>query len=102
MKKDPDTLDKSVESMEIGGDVLVLAAGVASGKSGRKVGINLPMYPLKGRVVDIPLKVKNSAQTLNFTPLRRGKTETNSNVPVIQLEYLHQELLNEPSSVMPL
>ena len=27
---------------------------------------------------------KNSAQTLNSTPMRRGKNETNSNVPVIQ------------------
>ena len=84
MKKDPYTFGKSLESVEIEGDIFVLAAGVESGKIGRKVGVNLPMYPLKGSVVDIPLKVKNSAQTLNLTPLKRGKTETNSNAPVIQ------------------
>ena len=47
-KKDPDGLDK--ESIEIGGDIFVLAAGIESGKIGRKVSVNLLMYPLKGRV----------------------------------------------------
>ena len=76
MKKDPYTFGKSLESVEIEGDIFVLAAGVESGKIGRKVGVNLPMYPLKGSVVDIPLKVKNSAQTLNLTPLSEDKTDT--------------------------
>ena len=74
MKKDSDGLDNV--SIEIGGDVFVLAAGVYNGKIGQKVDVNLPMYPLKGSVVDIPLKVKNSAQTLNLTPLSKGKTDT--------------------------
>ena len=56
MKKDPDGLDN--ESIEIGGDIFVLAAGIESGKIGRKVSVSLLMDPLKGRVVDIPLKVK--------------------------------------------
>ena len=56
LKKDPDGLDNV--SIEIGGDVFVLAAGVYYGKIRQKVDVNLPMYPLKGSVVDIPLKVK--------------------------------------------
>ena len=45
-----------MESLNIKGDVFVLAAGVESGKIGRQIGVNLPIYPLKGSIVDIPLK----------------------------------------------
>ena len=64
--------------------LFLLVAGVESGKIGRKVGVNLPLYSRKGSVVNKHLKVKSSAKTVNLTPLRRGKTETNSYVLVIQ------------------
>ena len=49
---------KAAETMDVVGDVFVLAAGVESGKIARMAGVNLPIYPLKGSIVDIPLKVK--------------------------------------------
>ena len=35
----------------------VLATGIMSNPIGRSVGITLPIYPLKGNVITVPLKV---------------------------------------------
>lgn len=39
------------------GDIYVLAAGIMVNPLGRTIGVNLPIYPLKGNVVTVPLKV---------------------------------------------
>ena len=39
------------------GDLFVLATGVMAHPMGRSIGVNLPIYPLKGNVVTIPLNV---------------------------------------------
>ena len=39
------------------GDIYVLAAGIMANPLGRAIGVNLPIYPLKGNVVTVPLKV---------------------------------------------
>jgi len=38
------------------GDIYVLAAGIMVNPLGRTIGVNLPIYPLKGNVVTVPLK----------------------------------------------
>ena len=38
-------------------DLYVLATGYMSNPLGKSAGVNLPIYPLKGNVVDIPLNV---------------------------------------------
>ena len=35
----------------------VLATGIMSNPIGRSLGINLPIYPLKGNVITVPLQV---------------------------------------------
>ena len=63
---------KAAETMDVVGDVFVLAAGIESGKIARMAGVNLPIYPLKGSIVDIPLKVKFCSKEPNETFYRKG------------------------------
>ena len=46
---DDDTIEK--------GDIYVLATGIMSNPLGRSIGINLPVYPLKGNIITVPVKV---------------------------------------------
>ena len=38
-------------------DIFVMASGIESAPLGRKVGVNLPVYPMRGNIVTIPMKV---------------------------------------------
>ena len=40
-------------------DIYILAMGIMANPMGRSIGINLPVYPLKGNIVTVPLKVKH-------------------------------------------
>ena len=39
-------------------NIYVLAMGIMANPMGRSIGINLPVYPLKGNIVTVPLKVQ--------------------------------------------
>lgn len=39
-------------------NIYVLALGIMANPMGRSIGINLPVYPLKGNIVTVPLKVQ--------------------------------------------
>jgi D-amino-acid dehydrogenase len=45
-------------------DIYVLATGIMSNPLGRSIGINLPVYPLRGNIATVPVKVNKS---FNFT-----------------------------------
>ena len=40
-------------------DIYVMALGIMANPLGRSVGLNLPVYPLKGNIVTVPLKVNS-------------------------------------------
>ena len=40
-------------------NIYVLALGIMANPMGRSIGINLPVYPLKGNIVTVPLKVQS-------------------------------------------
>ncbi len=39
------------------GDVFVMATGIESAPLARKIGVNIPVYPMRGNILTIPLKV---------------------------------------------
>jgi D-amino-acid dehydrogenase len=49
------------------GDLFVLATGIESAALGRQVGVNIPVYPMRGNIVTIPLKV--GFRKINFSHL---------------------------------
>ena len=44
-------------------DIYILAMGIMANPMGRSIGINLPVYPLKGNIVTVPLKVKHKKKS---------------------------------------
>ena len=40
-------------------DIYIMALGIMANPLGRSVGLNLPVYPLKGNIVTVPLKVNS-------------------------------------------
>src|SRR5690606_5883333 len=49
------------------GDAFVLAAGTHARSLGRKIGIGLPIYPLKGYSVTAPIKEQDGAPIISIT-----------------------------------
>lgn len=49
------------------GDAFVLAAGTHARSLGRKIGIGLPIYPLKGYSVTAPIKEQDGAPVISIT-----------------------------------
>ena len=47
-------------------DIYILAMGIMANPMGRSIGINLPVYPLKGNIVTVPLKVKHKKKSKNW------------------------------------
>ena len=40
-------------------DVFILATGIESAPIGRSLGVNIPVYPMRGNILTIPLKVRD-------------------------------------------
>ncbi len=56
---------------EIAADVVVLANGPGSAALGKAMGLNLPIYPIKGYSVTLPVSNPDRAPTASITDLRR-------------------------------
>ena len=57
VRTQPTQHGKQVSNLKLEADVFVICTGVESAELGKQVGVNLPVYPFRGSMVTLPVKV---------------------------------------------
>jgi glycine/D-amino acid oxidase-like deaminating enzyme len=76
-------------------DVFVMATGIESAPMARKIGVNIPVYPMRGNILTIPLKV--SISRLIVITLCQTQSDYISRMITITDDFTWTFLVNETS-----